>query len=329
MADPMTVAQAQEDADAAWAERFRSSATNLSQRRKYTQDIAAAADTRHEQENAQFERALAGNKGLRDLVMGREKMDQQERFKRQAQENADRQFRFQQEKQIFDEDMRQRKLELDEAQARRMMQKDMREIEQAKRMNDHLNNVENDINFLVSERGFLEGTPEFAQGVVQSVLRNPFIPKEYRDTLFKAAKIKGDPDTIVAQAKSLGLEPSGADFDPEDGNLVLRFKAPQQAKPETPKERDFVKEAATIRDQWHRTLANADKYSDKSPKKKAIEAEADRLFEELQAIRAEQDRAKSEKTSAAPPVGAAKAAPASPAAAKLPPGFSIVGEERE
>jgi len=287
----LTPTEARQDSNAGWAQTFKGGSTNLSQRRRYAEDIAQGSINEDKREAADFDTSMAQNKGLRDLVFGRAN----QQMAQQKQQLAEERLNFDRSKRDFDEELRLRAEKLKMSEEQRRMNKDARDLANAERISKHTDALENDIQVLM-DGGQMEGSPGFAAGAIASILRNPWADKQAKADILKAARIDADPDVLEHQAREMGLEPSGARWDAQSQKLVPTFTKKKEA---APKADDTSK---TI-DRLKVKVASLD------PEEKAAEiARTNKLIRELQARK-----------------------PAEPAAAPsaLPPppsGFNLIGK---
>jgi hypothetical protein len=203
----MDQSEAAQESNASWARRFKGGTptTNLSQRHRDA--IARGSLNEQARDERQFETDLVQNKGLRDLVLRREKADL-----------AERRFTWDQEKQQANERIRLGELDLRERAERRLYERTEREMANARRIDDATAALENDIQVLI-EGGQPEGSIGYAKGVMASLLRNPMARSDYKEIVSKGARIKGDPEVMRTMAEANGLEISGIKVDPATGEL--------------------------------------------------------------------------------------------------------------
>lgn len=184
--------------NAAWAERFRNTPTNAVTRMRRAADIAAAEDQEAIRDAAQFERRLEVDSGARALFLGRERLAQgQQRLGLAERKFADQQIRADAtqerllDRDTFDRQIRTNKAELDALNTERMMRKDLRDTENAKRILDQTIKAERDIDDKIFG-GVLPGTKEFADIALRTIARFPMMDPKARQSILSSAKILGD-----------------------------------------------------------------------------------------------------------------------------------------
>lgn len=224
--------EAQDSQNASWARTFRGSSTNLSQRKRYAENVAKDHVNRDVREASEFEGQLAGNKGLRDLFLGKQKA-----------QLAERQFQFQKEKQDFMERRQADEMDLKLRNEKRAMERDERDRRNAMRIDDHTAAFESQIQDML-DNGLTEGSPGYAVGLMQVIRNNPFARKDLRDIAIKGARIKGDPDALNAYAEANGLEMSWVKVDPSTGEMEPTYSRkrvePKGSTPSAKKTPDTV-----------------------------------------------------------------------------------------
>lgn len=295
-------AEIQQDSDAAWAIRFRERGTNAASRaRRDRQDEQiGAADynlrQRQAQDNEAFLQSKAGA-GARDLMQQRNVAENQ----RRTRDLAEQRFQFDQEKRQFDDEFKIRTQQLQMNAERRRMNEELRKAERESLVISHTDKAEQEMDEVLKS-GLVPGSPGFAAATMQVLLNSPHLEKSVRDTFLQTARIEGDPDLIVGQAKELGLEPSGARV--VNGKLVPTFKQPVEndkigriGTANNPKPRDFDKEISTARREWSQLVELEHKLKEGDERLPVIQQERKLAEERLTGLRNEKPTRANEKGS--------------------------------
>lgn len=197
----MTPAQAVTDQNAAWARTFRGSATNLAQRRRYNEDIAAATHNDEERAEVNFQERLMVDKGARDVFFRG-----QEGARADARLKLDRdKFDWDQEKAEIDKDIRLKAERVKMLNERRLFGKEKRDAANAERILQQTTAAEAEAQSLL-EFGLIPQTEGFASGVAAIFAKYPMMDPAARAALATSAKFDGDPEDINAELASLTPE---------------------------------------------------------------------------------------------------------------------------
>lgn len=197
--------------------------TNLAQRRRYQEDIEAARKEEGAAFDRQFERAnqLAE---IEDPLKARTIRNQEAQFEhRMSAEEKRFQIRMQKDQEVMS--LRQRQAEIAEA-------RELRLAKDARRVVENTDAVET-AEFSLRERGILPGSKEYAQAMVQQVIRNPYIDPSFRKTILDQANVQDDPDEVMLRVQKGMKNPQVTVFVSPEGKE--RYTIREGPDPKAPK----------------------------------------------------------------------------------------------
>jgi len=216
---------------AAFAARFQGT-TNLEQRRRYAQDLSDAKARDEERRNAEFEAAQEKNPELMRAVTGRMQENRAFTEGRVKANLAERKFISEQERASRLEAINQKKLELQQMQENRMISKAERELKDAERMEMDTDAFESGEQEL-RDQGFLPGSQQYRDGVVNLGMRHPYINPALRRTAYEGAKIQMDADEMQGVLADIRANnPDASVTIGPDGRPTIRLPAAKAGKKE-------------------------------------------------------------------------------------------------
>lgn len=189
---------------AAFAANFVDGTTNLAQRRRYQEDIAAAEEAERMEGEEIYNRAynaaaIADPLKAEDLRL-RERGQDFTRERAFAQMTASRN-RFEKEMSLDE-----KKFQLDQNKFRIAEQKMKRELDLADRLQVQSNNVEQGL-FEMNNNGIRRGSEAGANAVLSLLLNNPDIPKPLQAAILKDYRVDVDPEELEFM---MGMAPEGS-----------------------------------------------------------------------------------------------------------------------
>lgn len=217
---------------AAFAQRFIGT-TNLDQRRRFAQDISEAKQREDDRAQQAFEAEQQKNPNLMNAVTRR--MAEQRNVREGINRNdlAERKFTFEQEKSSRLEAINQKKLELQQLQEMRLMDKADRELTDAIRSEQDTNEFTRKEGEL-RDKGFLPGSTEYRDGLLNIAARHPYVDPQFRRSMFEGTKIQMDPDEIQGVLADIQAKNPNASITlGPDGRPTIRISP---AKPSAPKD---------------------------------------------------------------------------------------------
>lgn len=214
--------------------------TNLDQRRRYAQDIEEAAKRDKLRTDQEFENLQRGNPALMNAVTGRKTEERQNRESIVRSNLAQDRFTWDQEKTRRLEDLNERKLKLQQRQEDRMIRKTETELKDAERFEFDTDAFERGEEELRGA-GFLPGSSEYREGVINLAARHPYVKPDWRRTIFEGARIEMDADEAAAVLADIQAKNPGAAVTlSPDGRPTIR----QAAKREPDLDAELLKATA-------------------------------------------------------------------------------------
>lgn len=212
---------------AAFAARFQGT-TNLEQRRRYAQDLSDAKARDEERRNAEFEAAQEKNPELMRAVTGRMQENRAFTEGRVKANLAERKFISEQERASRLEAINQKKLELQQMQEDRMVAKAEREIRNETRRQADTHAFEEGEQLLRDE-GFMPGSPQYRDGLMNLIARNPYAAESFRQ-MAPGAKVVLDPEEIQSRIADFTARNPGVAFSmAPDGSITTRGSTASKA----------------------------------------------------------------------------------------------------
>lgn len=206
MADPLTDVL---DKKAAFSQTF-SGTTNLSQRRRYAQDISAAQDNRDEVNERTFNARLQNDPAFARTMTARDRLQLDRESRLRDDDLAERRFTFDMEKTTRMEKLNRDKFDLDLQRERRMLEKEEEGLQEAKRITADTEFLEKAERDLRHGRGLFPGDPEYAKSAMDLLIRHPYAAPALRKSLVDAMRVDMDPEEVAFELKEIsaqGLEP--------------------------------------------------------------------------------------------------------------------------
>lgn len=218
---------------AVFAETFKDSGT-LDQRRRRAQDISQAAERTKERRAQEFEQLQLNNPEVGRMVTGRMAEERQNRESIVRSNLAQDRFTWDQEKTRRLEDLNERKLKLQQRQEDRMIRKTETELKDAERFEFDTDAFERGEEELRGA-GFLPGSSEYREGVINLAARHPYVKPDWRRTIFEGARIEMDADEAAAVLADIQAKNPGAAVTlSPDGRPTIRQPAKKPEKSLTP-----------------------------------------------------------------------------------------------
>lgn len=215
---------------AAFAQRFKNT-TDLDQRRRFAQDITTAKQAEDDRLEAEFQAEQQRNPKLMDAVTKRMAEQRNAREGAQRRDLSERRFTWEQEKAGRMDSISQKKLELQQLQEMRLVDKADRELTDAIRSEKDTNE------FVLKEgelrdRGFLPGSAEYRDGLLNIAARHPYVDPQFRRTLFEGSKIQMDADELQGELAQLQAQNPNASITlGADGRPTFRVSPARADKP--------------------------------------------------------------------------------------------------
>ena len=218
-----------QDRAAVFAETFKDAGT-LDQRRRRAQDIGEAAERVKERRAQDFESLQIQRPEVGRMVTGRMAEERQGREAAIKSNLAQDRFTWEQEKAQRMEGLNERKLKLQQVQEDRMLRKSERELKDAERIELDTNAFEQGEEELRT-KGFLPGSSEYREGVLNLGARHPYVEPGFRRGVYEGAKLQMDADEIQAELADIQAKSPGAAVTiGPDGRPTIRAAA---KKPES------------------------------------------------------------------------------------------------
>lgn len=191
--------------NAAWAQTFQGSTTNLARRNRYASQIAAAKDEDKREADFAFEQAQRRDPELGRLMLAREKEKRQANQAGVMQNFRERQFGFQQQRAAEQGAMAAKRFDLDLRKADVAERKAFRDRADADRVLAQTDALEQAA-FDLREAGIMPGSPGYAAGIFAAAIDNPYAHPDLRRTILQDARIDADPDELLVEAQMLGMK---------------------------------------------------------------------------------------------------------------------------
>lgn len=208
--------------------------TNLDQRRRFAQDISQAKERESERDQVAFEQLQVRNPEVGRMVTGRMAEERQNRESIVRSNLAQDRFTWDQATKVRMEDLNERKLKLQQRQEDRMISKTEKELKDAERFEFDTDAFERGEEELRSQ-GFLPGSSEYREGVLNLGARHPYVDPGWRRTVYEGARVEMDADDIQAELADIQAKNPGAavTLSPE-GRPTIRQPAKKPEKETTP-----------------------------------------------------------------------------------------------
>lgn len=224
---------------AAFGANFVDGATNLSQRRRYQEDIEAAGAAEEQAGQQQLNRAMTRAELADPMKARRLRLDEKKLETSASQFDARlsaEESRFQTKLMLDQEAMslRQRQAEIAE-------RKELRSVMDARRVVENTEAVE-DHDFKLRSEGILPGSSQYAQAMVEQVIRNPYIAPDYRKTILQQANVDIDPEEVMKQWAAKGRKPSLTVTINPDGKETFRITDAAEKENPDKQRRELEKE---------------------------------------------------------------------------------------